>query len=129
MSEIILRDYQFNAFKEMIFPSKGRIVIPTGGGKTPLEAAALAAKLGNDINNIGLVLAPRIVLIQQLMHEYRQTVFTPGNVIKSSAGDIIFNVEKSYRFIAFHSGEHEPDYKEKWFQVEDEDELKEGSWS
>jgi len=62
------------------------------------------------------------------MNEYREKVFTPGNVITSDSGDIICKIERSCRFIAFHSGEHEPDYSQKWFSIEDEDGFKSASW-
>jgi len=75
---------------------KGRIIIPTGGGKTSIEAAVLLACLTSPSRKakrrIHLVLAPRIALLNQLMTEYRDTI-----------GD-------SYLAVAFHSGNTESDY-------------------
>ena len=80
--------------------AKGRVVIPTGGGKTFVEAACLDyQRISNGKTHIHLVLAPRIMLANQLIEEYR--VFSGP----------------AYRVVAFHSGIHEPDYikdKIKW---------------
>jgi superfamily II DNA or RNA helicase len=71
----------------------GRIVIPTGGGKTVLEAAILDWQRENNSNTrIHLVLAPRILLANQLIGEYRK-----------------FSGATTYRVVAFHSGHYEPD--------------------
>jgi superfamily II DNA or RNA helicase len=68
----------------------GRVVIPTGGGKTFIEAATLDYQRNhNSKNRIHLVLAPRILLANQLYDDYRTYC---GNV---------------YRSIAFHSGKKE----------------------
>lgn len=70
----------------------GRVVMPTGAGKTFLEAAVLDWQQANYQTTIHLVLAPRILLANQLIEEFRHY----GG--------------KQYRAIAFHSGSHEPDY-------------------
>jgi len=77
----------------------GRVVIPTGGGKTFVEAAVLDyQRTKNVTTRIHLVLAPRILLTNQLIGEFR----------KFSG--------LTYRAIAFHSGSHEEDYEAgiKW---------------
>jgi superfamily II DNA or RNA helicase len=80
--------------------AKGRIVIPTGGGKTFVQAACLDyQRVNNRKTRIHLVLAPRIMLANQLIEDYR--VFSGP----------------AYRVVAFHSGTHEPDYEKdqvKW---------------
>lgn len=77
----------------------GRVVVPTGGGKTFIEAAILKHQIENNSEtHIHLVLAPRILLANQLIDEYRRFL---GN--------------KIYRVVAFHSGQYEPDSSEiKW---------------
>jgi superfamily II DNA or RNA helicase len=77
----------------------GRVVIPTGGGKTILEAAIIDWQQENNRKTrIHLVLAPRILLANQLISEYRK-----------------FSGSTTYRVIAFHSGHYEPeDEKIKW---------------
>ena len=72
--------------------AKGRIVIPTAGGKTWIEAAILDyQRQHNSKTRIHLVLAPRILLANQLIDEYR--AFSGMH----------------YRSIAFHSGKYEPE--------------------
>lgn len=74
----------------------GRVVMPTGSGKTFVEAAVIDSQI-TDYMGIHLVLAPRILLANQLIEEYRK-----------------YGGQK-YRAIAFHSGKHEPDYEHiKW---------------
>lgn len=98
---IKLRSYQKEAL-EAIYANendKGRIVIPTGGGKTLVESYALRTFINKDGRNIHLVLAPRIALVNQLIKEYRD--FIGQNFIA----------------VAFHSGRHEPDYqKVRWVE-------------
>ena len=76
----------------------GRIVMPTGAGKTFVEAALIDYQREHNANTrIHLVLAPRILLANQLISEYRK--FSGLN----------------YRVIAFHSGHYEPeDETIKW---------------
>lgn len=76
---------------------KGRIVIPTGGGKTCVEAYALRDIVNDTSGVMHVVFAPRIALVNQLIREYRQFI------------------GQNYIALAFHSGRHEPDYeKVKW---------------
>ena len=75
---------------------KGRVIIPTGGGKTMIEASIIDwQRKHNRKNRIHLILAPRIVLVNQLIEEYRKT-----------------SGYTAYRVIAFHSGAYEPDHEE-----------------
>ena len=76
----------------------GRIVMPTGAGKTFVEASAIKYQTEQGTNTrVHLVLAPRIMLANQLLKEYRDFLDIP------------------FRAVAFHSGTHEPDYtKVKW---------------
>ena len=53
---------------------RGRAVIPTGGGKTAVEAHSLRLRgLSKDFK-VHLVLAPRIALTNQLIKEYRSYI-------------------------------------------------------
>lgn len=73
----------------------GRVVMPTGAGKTFVEAAVLDYQRRSNVRTrIHLVLAPRILLTNQLIGEFRRFSGL------------------TYRAIAFHSGNHEPDYEE-----------------
>jgi len=70
----------------------GRIVIPTGGGKTFIEAYVINHIMQNKSRQgIHLVLVPRIVLARQLMKEFRKVL------------------GYNFRAMAFHSGHHEPE--------------------
>ena len=103
---IVLRNHQKDALNAIVQSIKkengstvGRVVMPTGSGKTFVEAAVLEYQRKENINNkIHLVLAPRILLTNQLIGEFR----------KFSG--------LTYRAIAFHSGNHQPDYEAgiKW---------------
>lgn len=94
-----LRPHQQQAFDSIVAEilkgsgtATGRIVMPTGAGKTFVEAALIDhQRAKNAKTKIHLVLAPRILLANQLISEYR----------KFSG--------LSYRVIAFHSGHYEPE--------------------
>jgi superfamily II DNA or RNA helicase len=103
-----LRPHQKDAWKSIksvITKGKGsaigRVVMPTGAGKTFVEAQVIEHQITkNSVSKIHLVLAPRILLANQLISEYRKFEGTP------------------YRTIAFHSGTHEPDYQKiKWQEI------------
>jgi predicted helicase len=103
---IKLRAHQADALKAVIKAIKkgkgsavGRVVMPTGAGKTFVEAAVIDHQRKENVKTkIHLVLAPRILLTNQLIGEFR----------KFSG--------LTYRAIAFHSGNHEPEYEAgiKW---------------
>jgi superfamily II DNA or RNA helicase len=85
-----------NAIQNGSGSAVGRIVIPTGGGKTFIEAAALDYQREHNVKTkIHLVLAPRILLTNQLIGEFR----------KYSG--------YTYRAMAFHSGSHETDWEKE----------------
>lgn len=68
----------------------GRIVIPTGGGKTLVQAFTVRDAInGSDDFNVHVVLAPRIQLLNQLFDEYRKLI------------------GQNYSALLFHSGNHE----------------------
>ena len=97
---INLREHQSHALAAVISAVEsgsgaaiGRVVMPTGSGKTFVEAALIDwQREHNAGTRIHLVLAPRILLANQLIGEYRKF-----------SGIV-------YRAIAFHSGSLEPDY-------------------
>jgi superfamily II DNA or RNA helicase len=75
----------------------GRIIMPTGSGKTSTEAEILRCSIIDNPSGISLVVAPRIALLSQLIEEYR-----------AKAG-------QHYLALAFHSGTNETDYtKVEW---------------
>ena len=93
-----LRKHQEDALKSItnMTTDKGRIVIPTGGGKTVVEAYALRDMINLDGREIHLVLAPRITLVNQLIQEYRKAI------------------GQNWLAIAFHSGKHEIGYNKAY---------------
>jgi superfamily II DNA or RNA helicase len=106
------REHQAKAIEAILSSREdGRIVIPTGGGKTMIEAHTLRDSINSTKGSkIYLVLAPRIQLANQLIREYRR------------------DIGQSYIAVAFHSGRTEPDYDNmKWSEISttDIDQIKE----
>ena len=78
----------------------GRFVYPTGGGKTDIQCLVLNDRLRRGETGIHIVLAPRIVLVNQLMDHYRR-MLGPSK----------------YAALAFHSGKREPTYENvSWYE-------------
>jgi superfamily II DNA or RNA helicase len=78
--------------------ARGRFVMPTGAGKTLVESQILDWQFKNNNKaGIHLVLAPRIMLGNQLLGEYKG-----------------FLGKEGFRAIAFHSGEHTAEDGVKW---------------
>jgi superfamily II DNA or RNA helicase len=87
-----------NAIKQSPDDMRGRVVMPTGSGKTFTEALITDWQIkNNQKNGIHLVLAPRIMLGNQLLKEFRK-----------------FLGKNAFRAIAFHSGEHKAEDGVKW---------------
>lgn len=86
-----LRPHQQHAILSAIDKPLGRIVIPTGGGKTRIEAMLIDMAI-DESRNTHLIIAPRIALLNQLMVEFRAFI-----------GD-------KYLALAFHSGRDEIEY-------------------
>lgn len=100
-----LYDYQQDALDNAISnisktpdDARGRFVMPTGAGKTLVESQVLQWQFeNNNKTGIHLVLAPRIMLGNQLLSEYKT-----------------FLGKEGFRAIAFHSGEHTAEDGIKW---------------
>ena len=100
-----LYDYQQDALDSAIDnisknpdEARGRFVMPTGAGKTLVESRVLQWQFeNNNKTGIHLVLAPRIMLGNQLLGEYKT-----------------FLGKEGFRAIAFHSGEHTAEDGIKW---------------
>jgi superfamily II DNA or RNA helicase len=108
MEHFELYDYQQEAFDNSVSniqktpdDARGRLVMPTGAGKTLTEAVLLDWQFKNNAKTkIHLVLAPRIMLGNQLLGEYKG-----------------FLGAEAFRAIAFHSGEHTAEDGIKWKEV------------
>lgn len=72
---------------------KGRFIYPTGAGKTVIQNLILREMISASGAGIHIVVAPRIVLVNQLLSEYRELLGT------------------TYVAMAFHSGNKELDYE------------------
>ena len=67
---ITLRPHQTEALESMRVNSKGIVVIPTGGGKTILFITDCIEQLKKNKNQTIVVVAPRILLSEQLCDEF-----------------------------------------------------------
>ena len=65
-----LRPHQFDATKAMFQHSKGQIIIPTGGGKTMCMIDDAEQRFRSTIGDTIVVVAPRILLAEQLSSEF-----------------------------------------------------------
>jgi superfamily II DNA or RNA helicase len=91
-------DSAVNNISESLDDARGRFVMPTGAGKTLVESQILNWQFANNNKTgIHLVLAPRIMLGNQLLSEYKG-----------------FLGKEAFRAIAFHSGEHTAEDGVKW---------------
>lgn len=77
----------------------GRVVIPTGGGKTFIEAHTLRDRINSSTDTkIHLVLAPRIVLVNQLAIEYYKFIGQDYIAILFHSSNDIGSVKSEYTF-------------------------------
>ena len=65
-----LRPHQKRAYYSMSQASEGQIIVPTGGGKTMIMIADCKRFLNNNRNKTVVVVAPRILLANQLSEEF-----------------------------------------------------------
>ena len=72
---------------------KGRFVYPTGAGKTAIQCTILKDMMEKGGNGVHIVLAPRIILVKQLMREYRNYLGRSRHIA-----------------VAFHSGKSNTNY-------------------
>lgn len=91
MKKVKLRPYQKEAVKETDLSNRGIICLPTGTGKTFIQAAIIANDIRNNPQrfNMYIVNAPRIILTYQLLKEIYGFLMRDG-------------VEARYMFV--HSG-------------------------
>jgi superfamily II DNA or RNA helicase len=81
-------DSIISAIKNGKGSAKGRVVIPTSGGKTWVEASVLNHQINaTSASNIHIVLAPTIMLTNKLIYEYRKFGGTKYNEIAFHSGD------------------------------------------
>ena len=68
---IKLRPHQSRALLSMKHHNKGQIVVPTGGGKTFIMIQDLIANCDEGDDQVNVIVAPRILLAQQLCDDFR----------------------------------------------------------
>lgn len=83
---------QYN-YRNTVADLLGRIIVPTGGGKTSIQAGALEYLIRLNGKNVHVVVAPRLALCNQLSLEYRN------------------KIKEDYLALSFHSGRHEANYQ------------------
>ena len=72
---ITLRPHQQNAYATMADASRGIILVPTGGGKTLIAIMDAVRRMEQSVSPITLVVvAPRILLANQLCEEYLEVI-------------------------------------------------------
>jgi len=69
-----LRPHQIDATKAMFQHAKGQIIIPTGGGKTMCMIDDAEQRLRSTIGDTIAVVAPRILLAEQLSSEFLEQI-------------------------------------------------------
>jgi len=101
----ILREHQKLAMEEIgkamgFGENRGRIVLPTGTGKTRIEGEIIVALIGKNKTSINVVLAPRILLTYQLLDRI-------AKIISS------YSIECA--FLNVNSGDFDSERLEKYF--------------
>ena len=83
---ITLRPHQQNALEAMQKYNKGQVIIPTGGGKTICMIEDVKSQIDCDGPTTIVVVAPRILLAEQLSAEYLEHIDN-ANVIHVHSGE------------------------------------------
>lgn len=98
-----LRKHQIEAIEEIQKYSEGIIHLPTGSGKTNIEAIAISKNIDNGFKvseiPVFVIMAPRIILCNQLY-----------KVIK----EILYSDKKDCHYLIVHSGRTEDNLKRMW---------------
>ena len=81
--KVTLRPHQSQALNVMKQNDLGQIIVPTGGGKTYIMIEDLKANLNNNVN---VIVAPRILLAQQLCDDFITSIDKDLNVFHAHSG-------------------------------------------
>ena len=81
--KVTLRPHQSEALNVMNQNDIGQIIVPTGGGKTYIMIEDLKANLNN---NVTVIVAPRILLAQQLCDDFITSIDEDLNVFHAHSG-------------------------------------------
>ena len=87
MNQIKLRSHQATTLNRMSYHKKGQVIVPTGGGKTMCMIEDVKREIKQaDYRRTFVVVAPRILLAQQLCEEFREQI-TGVNVLHVHSGE------------------------------------------
>ena len=87
MNQIKLRSHQATTLNRMSHHKKGQVIVPTGGGKTMCMIEDLKREIKQaDYRRNFVVVAPRILLAQQLCEEFLEQI-TGVNVLHVHSGE------------------------------------------
>ena len=75
MNQVKLRSHQASTLNRMSYHKKGQVIVPTGGGKTMcMISDAINEFSRTNISQTIVVVAPRILLAQQLCEEFLEQI-------------------------------------------------------
>jgi len=86
MKLMILRPHQNRAYSAMEQHSKGQVLMTTGGGKTPTMIFDAIREFSNSVPQTIVVVAPRIMLAEQLSAEFLEHI-TNASVMHVHSGE------------------------------------------
>ena len=87
MNQIKLRSHQATTLNRMLNHKKGQVIVPTGGGKTMCMIEDVKREIKQaDYRRTFVVVAPRILLAQQLCEEFLEQI-TGVNVLHVHSGE------------------------------------------
>ena len=87
MNQIKLRSHQASTLNRMSYHKKGQVIVPTGGGKTMCMIEDVKREIKQaDYRRTFVIVAPRILLAQQLCEEFLEQI-TGVNVLHVHSGE------------------------------------------
>ena len=86
MNQIKLRSHQATTLNRMSYHKKGQVIVPTGGGKTMCMIEDAKRQFKIPVAQTIVVVAPRILLAQQLCEEFLEQI-TGVNVLHVHSGE------------------------------------------
>ena len=85
-----LRSHQQTALDAMFKYNRGQVIIPTGGGKTITMILDCQRKFSETVGQVAVVVAPRILLAEQLCSEFME-FHTNVDVLHVHSGETHYN--------------------------------------
>jgi superfamily II DNA or RNA helicase len=94
------REHQKEALDLMSVNSKVRIIAPTSAGKSLIIFGDIYNKMQNQENSLFVVVSSRILLLQQLSHEFTKYIST-ANIVHTHSGDTGHKKIKDFLQLAY----------------------------